>query len=83
MEQAPASAQTWAMLLDPSAARAAIEHVSKLKLQRRICRPLDRRREQKMNPELMEFDAAIEVEPALDEESAEMTTVSGSQERPA
>ena len=81
MEQTPALAQTWALLLDPAAAHTAIERVSKLKLQRRICRPLDRRREQIINPELMQFDAAIEAEPVGDEESAEIAPGTEPQER--
>jgi hypothetical protein len=67
MEQAPALVQPWALLLDPVAAQSVIERVSKLKLPRRTCRPLERRREQIMNAELAQFDAAVETEAANDE----------------
>ena len=60
MEQTLALAQRWAMLVDPVAAQSVIERVSKLALPRRICRPLDRRREQIENAELATFDAAVE-----------------------
>jgi len=70
MEPAPASTQAWALLLDPTGAHAVIEHASKLSLPRRICRPLDRRRERIENSELAKFDAAVEA--ANDEDLAEI-----------
>ena len=72
MEQAPALGQTWALLIDPAAARDAIERVSKLHLQRRICRPLDRKRKQTTNAELARFDAAVEAEPVDEEDTGEI-----------
>lgn len=72
MEHAPATTQTWTWLLDPSAAHAVIEHASKVKLPRRICRPLDHRRELTNNSELAKFDAAVEAEAANDENMAEV-----------
>ena len=59
-EQAFVLAQRWALLIDPSAAQSAIERLAKLALPRRICRPLDRKREQIENLELEQFDAAID-----------------------
>jgi hypothetical protein len=76
MEHAPATTQTWALLLDPASAHAVIEHLSKLRLPRRICRPLDRRQERIENSELAKFDAAVEAaveaEAASDEIMAEV-----------
>ena len=60
MEQTMVLAPRWALLVDSAAAQSAIERVSKLNLPRRICRPLDRVREQIENAELRQFDAAIE-----------------------
>jgi len=70
MEQAPVLSQRWAMLVDSTAAQSAIDRLSKLNLPRRICRPLDRdrRREQRKNAELEQFDAAIEA--AVEAEAA-------------
>ena len=62
MEPAPATTQAWTLLLDPAAAHAIIEQVSKVRLPRRICRPLDRRRERIENSDLARFDAAVEAE---------------------
>jgi hypothetical protein len=76
MEPAPATTQTWALLLDPASANAVIEHLSKLRLPRRICRPLDRRQERIENSDLARFDAAVEAaveaEAASDEIMAEV-----------
>jgi len=81
MEQTVAPAQGWALLLDPAAAQSVIEHISKLNLPRRICRPLDRRREQIENAELARYDAeveaAVEAEAAADQEFAEMISREG------
>jgi hypothetical protein len=70
MEHAPAAVQTWALLLDPTAAHAVIERISKLKLQRRICHPLDRKREQIIDADATLFDA--EIDAANDEAFAEI-----------
>ena len=59
-EQTFALAPRWALLVDPAAAQSAIEKIAKLALPRRVCRPLDRRREQIENAELAKFDAAID-----------------------
>ena len=67
MEHVPTVGESWTLLLDPAAAQSLIERVSKLKLPRRVCRPLDRRREQVINTELTRFDDAIEAEAANDE----------------
>jgi hypothetical protein len=76
MEPTPATTQPWALLLDPAGAHAVIEHASKLRLPRRICRPLDRRRERIDNSELAKFDAAVEAaveaEAANDEDLTEV-----------
>lgn len=72
VEPAPICTQTWAMLLDPSAALSVIDHAAQLKLPRRICRPLDRRRPILINQDLAEFDA--EIEAANDEEVFEADT---------
>jgi hypothetical protein len=64
MEHAPALTQPWTLLLDPAAAQSMIERVAKLKLPRRICRPLDHRCQPVKNPELARFDAAVEAEAA-------------------
>ena len=74
MEYAPATTQAWALLLDPAAAHSIIERVSKLKLPRRICRPLDRRRERIDNSELAKFDA--EVEAAVEVEVSNVDLIS-------
>jgi len=66
MEHAPAVTQPWTLLLDPAAAQSMVERVAKLNLPRRICRPLDRRRQPIMNAELARFDSAIEAEAAND-----------------
>jgi hypothetical protein len=79
MEQAPALAETRPLLVDPAAAQFAIERISKLKLPRRICRPLDRKRERIDNAELAQFDAAVEsaveAEAASDLDLAEIESV--------
>lgn len=62
-----ATVQPWALLLDPNAAQAAVEHISSLKLQRRICRPLDHRRKLVTDPALMQFDAAVDAEALIEE----------------
>ena len=69
MEQTLALAQTWTLLIDPAAAQSVIERLSKLRLPRRICRPLDRRRERLDNAELAQFDAAVEA--AVEAEAAD------------
>ena len=60
MEQSFAPAPSLAMLLDPAATQSVIEHLSKLELPRRVCRPLDHRRAQSASSELEQFDAAID-----------------------
>jgi hypothetical protein len=75
MEPAPATIPTWAFLLDPAAAHAVIEHASTLRLPRRICRPLDRRRERIENSELAKFDAAVEA--AVEAEAANDEALTG------
>jgi hypothetical protein len=72
MEHAPALIPAWTLLVDPSAAQSIIERVAGLKLPRRTCRPLDRRRPLIVNPELARFDA--EVEAANDENATEIET---------
>ncbi len=74
MEETPVSSQPWTMLLDPEAARSAVERLSKLNLRRRICRPLDRKRQRGVNAELMQFDAAIEDEPMQEDDLPEADT---------
>lgn len=64
---APALTQPWTLLLDPAAAQSMIERVAKLKLPRRIYRPLEPRHQPIMNAELARFDAAVEAEAANDE----------------
>ncbi len=66
MEQFPALGQSWALLLDPVAAQAMIESMSKLNFRRRICRPLDRRGERIIDAKIAQYDA--EVEAANDED---------------
>ena len=70
-----ATVQPWALLLDPNAAQSAVEHISRLKLRRRICRPLDRRREQVIDAELMQFDAAVDAEPVIENGLSEIEPV--------
>jgi len=76
MEETPALAQRWALLIDPAAAQSVIERMAKLELPRRNCRPLDRGRAQVGNAELAQFDAAIdaavEAEAASDEDCSEI-----------
>jgi hypothetical protein len=79
MEQTLAPASRWALLVDPAAAQSVIERISKLRLPRRVCRPLDRRREQIENTELAKFDAeveaAFEAEAEINQELAEIEQV--------
>lgn len=76
MEETLALAPRWALLVDPAAARAVIERISKHELPRRTCRPLDGKSRQTGNAELAQFDAALdaaaEVEAAIDQELAEI-----------
>lgn len=58
----------WTLLIDPAAALTVIERISKAELPRKICRPLDRRREERENAELARYDA--EIEAAFDSEAA-------------
>ena len=67
MEQLLDPALRWTLLLDPAATQTAIERISKLELPRKICRPLDRKREKIENAELALFDA--EIEAAVDAEA--------------
>ncbi len=60
MEQFPALGQSWALLLDPVAAQAMIERMSKLNFRRRICRPLDRKAERIIDAKLAQYDADVE-----------------------
>ena len=84
-EQTFALAPRWALLIDPSAAQAVIETISKLALPHRVCRPLDRKREQIENAELAKFDAAIdatvEVEVEVEEEFENDAELDASSER--
>jgi len=69
MEETFALAQRWALLVDPAAAQSVFERIAKLELPRRVCRPLDRRREQIENAALAQFDAEIEAEIEAEEAS--------------
>jgi len=73
MEHVSTNTRAWNLLFDPAAANAIIEHVSRLELPRRVCRPLDRRRGRIENSDLARFDAAVEATAEADAEYDQTT----------